>query len=77
MEQPEGLLYGADHRSTDRKEASKMPQYEVETVFKVVASDENDAVRRLRALLDRVTITLESGVRSYAILDGAATEVKP
>ena len=48
--------------------------YEVEATFKVVADSEDDAVRRVRALLDPITITLESGVRGYAIPDDAVTE---
>lgn len=54
-----------------------MPKrYEVEITFKVVADDKDDAVRRVRAVLDPVEYTLESGLRGYFTYDGCAHEVK-
>lgn len=52
-----------------------MPRkYEVEVSFIVVADDEDDAVRRVRAVLDPVEYTLQSGLRGYFTYDGCATE---
>jgi len=55
-----------------------MPKkYEVEVSFTVVADNEDDAVRRLRAYLDPMSYTLESGIRGYTTYDDCATEIKP
>jgi len=51
-------------------------KYEVEVSFIVVADNEDDAVRRVRAHLDPQTITLESGLRSYFTYDDCAKEVE-
>jgi hypothetical protein len=53
-----------------------MPNYEVEICFKVEASDKDDAVMRVRQVLDKVTITLESGLKGYFTYDNCAHEVK-
>jgi hypothetical protein len=55
-----------------------MPKkYEVEVSFTVVADNEDDAVRRVRKVLDPIEYDLASGMRGYTTYDDCATEIKP
>lgn len=52
-------------------------KYEVEVTFIVAAKDEDDAVFKLRAWLDKQEVTLDCGVRSYHTYDDCATKHEP
>lgn len=49
-------------------------KYEVEVSFIVRADDEDDAVRKTRALLSRVKVRLEDGLDTFFTYDGCAKE---
>lgn len=53
-----------------------MPLYEVEVCFEVEATDEDDAVFKVRKVLDPVEVTLASGVKRYFTYDECAHEMK-
>jgi hypothetical protein len=50
-----------------------MPRFEVQIVVLVDAKDEDDAADRTRKFLDPIEVTLESGIRGYAMLDDCVT----
>lgn len=53
-----------------------MKEYHVEIVFEVMANDPDDAVSRVRRVLDPVQYDLASGLRGYFTYDDCVEEVK-